>query len=113
MMHGSCEHCAEHVPALHENKHTSEDVRSLTSIVQQISTISSWILTWGVVLATPKCPACLATYVAFSTGIGLSISTASSIRMGLIAACFASLAFLTTRLIRQRITAWRECEHPT
>ena len=42
----------------------------------------------------PKCPACLAGYVALWTGLGLSISTATYLRWTLLFICCASLLFL-------------------
>jgi hypothetical protein len=112
MLHGRCDRCANHVSVLHERKPSLESVGPRTSFVQQIGTITSWIFTWGIVLLIPKCPACLAAYVACGTGIGLSVSTAGYVRLGLLAACAATLAFLTQRLVRQRVVTWRARERP-
>ena len=43
--------------------------------------------------AIPKCPVCLAGYIALGTGIGLSITTATYLRTGLIIACIVSFAY--------------------
>jgi hypothetical protein len=54
-----------------------------------------------VVLAVlPKCPACLAAYVAVGTGIGLSLTTVTYLRLSLIVACVASLIFFAAKMIR-------------
>jgi hypothetical protein len=56
----------------------------------------------GIVLALlPKCPMCLAAYLAVGTGIGLSASTAGYVQYGLVAGCVGSIAVLAARRIRR------------
>lgn len=56
----------------------------------------------GVGLAlVPKCPMCLAGYVAAWTGIGLALPIAAGLRYGLLALCAGALAGLAFR------AAWR------
>jgi len=57
----------------------------------------------GVTLALiPKCPLCFAAYIAIWTGIGLSCTAASYIRVALIILCIASLTYLAASFVRRR-----------
>jgi hypothetical protein len=47
----------------------------------------------------PKCPACLAAYVAVWTGLGLSLTTATWLRGALLFACVASLLFVFVKQV--------------
>ena len=53
----------------------------------------------------PKCPICLAAYVATGTGIGVSVSTVMYLRILLVIVCAASLAYFATKH-SSRIIAW-------
>jgi hypothetical protein len=48
----------------------------------------------------PKCPACLAAYVALGTGISLSVAAASILRTLLISACVVTLAWVFAGTLR-------------
>jgi hypothetical protein len=48
----------------------------------------------------PKCPACLAAYIAVATGVGISMPVAAAMRWAILAASIALLAFLAVRRLR-------------
>ena len=72
------------------------------SAISRSVELGCWLLTGTLLALFPKCPACLAIYVAIGTGIGLSISMAWYLQTGLMILCVVSLAFLTLRLVRRR-----------
>ena len=64
-------------------------------------TVIEWA-TPGVILALlPKCPLCIAAYVAIGTGIGISVSTAAYVRFGLLAVCVGAMILLVRRSLRR------------
>jgi hypothetical protein len=67
---------------------------------RRVVDLAGWIVP-GVILALiPKCPMCLAAYIALWTGLGLSVAAAANLRLLLIIACVISLVFLTVRQTR-------------
>jgi len=58
-----------------------------------------WVIPSITLALLPKCPMCVAAYVALATGFGVSLPVAASLRTTLVIACVAALAFLTARLL--------------
>lgn len=64
---------------------------------RRIANLAAWALPGGLLAIMPKCPLCVAAYVAMATGLGVSFSAAWMLRWGLIAGCVSILAGLTVR----------------
>jgi hypothetical protein len=62
--------------------------------------LAGWIVPSATLALLPKCPACVAAYVALATGVGISLPTATYLRAALFALCVASLAFITAKGLR-------------
>ena len=67
--------------------------------------MAGWILPTATLALLPKCPACVIGYVALATGIGISLPTATYMRITLIALCLASFVFVIA--MRLRALVWR------
>jgi hypothetical protein len=62
-----------------------------------------WLFPTTLLVLMPKCPICLAAYVALFTGIGISVSTARWIQISVPVLCLTMLAYLTYLTVRR----WR------
>jgi hypothetical protein len=62
---------------------------------------------WAIPILTlalvPKCPFCVAAYILFLTGMGVSLSTAAAIRWAMIGVSLAALVWLASRAARMRL----------
>ena len=73
------------------------------SIVRRAVDLVGWIVPGAILALIPKCPICLAAYIALWTGLGLSVAAAANLRVLLIIVCVMSLIFLAARQTRRLI----------
>jgi hypothetical protein len=77
------------------------------SFLRRSLDLTAKVIPVAILAVLPKCPACLAAYVAFGTGIGLSLTAATYLRLSLIVACVASLVFFVAKMIRPGLRRMR------
>jgi hypothetical protein len=63
--------------------------------------LTGWLLPGALLVLLPKCPACMAAYIATATGLGISLPAAANVRLMLIMLCLASLSLLAWRTLRR------------
>jgi len=63
--------------------------------------IAGWIIPSAALILMPKCPMCVAMYVALFTGASISVASASHIRTAIGVLCSAVLFGLTVKGLRR------------
>jgi hypothetical protein len=73
--------------------------------------IAGWIIPSATLVLLPKCPVCLAAYVALFSGVGISVAGASNLQISLWFLCVAALLYLgrkrLCRLASARFVTYR------
>ncbi|HWX18286.1 MAG TPA: hypothetical protein VN578_00120 [Candidatus Binatia bacterium] len=80
-----------------------DSARRPVSRLRRGGELAGWLVPSAALALLPKCPLCLAAYVALATGIGLSLPAATYLRTILVVLCAASLVLLTARRLRSFI----------
>jgi hypothetical protein len=80
--------------------HSGGEARKSASRLRRGGEAAGWIVPTATLTLMPKCPACVAAYVALATGIGISLPAATWLRAILIAVCVATLTFVAARRLR-------------
>lgn len=84
--------------------------KSPTSFVRRCVNLVGWIVPSAIVALIPKCPMCLAAYVAAWTGIGLSFSGATHLRLCLLILSAGLILFLAARTTLRLFHKFCQCE---
>jgi hypothetical protein len=71
---------------------------SLPTRFRGVGRFFSWILPSAILVLMPKCPVCLAAYIALGAGVGLSLPSAENLRVGALALSGAVLSALVIRV---------------
>lgn len=80
---------------------TSSQRRSTSPPAPRRGNLTGWLLPSALLVLMPKCPACMAAYIAMATGLGISLPAAANVRFMLITLCISSLSWLTIRTLHR------------
>jgi hypothetical protein len=80
------------------------NTRRPASRLRRRGELAGWIVPSATLALLPKCPVCVAAYVALATGIGISLPIATYVRAILVAMCVAALVFVTAKRLRGLFT---------
>ncbi len=99
--------CCAHVEVKAESesgstRSTPSGEARASSPVRRLRGAMQWAVPGAVLVLMPKCPVCVAAYVALITGVGVSLSTAAHLRILVLMLCFATLAFLAAKSAARR-----------
>ena len=98
-------HCRESTPDPRRARRAATDQGARLfpppSFARRCLDAVAWIAPGMILILLPKCPACVAAYVALF-GVGISITTGSYLRTALIIVCVGALLSLTIKSLRAR-----------
>lgn len=75
--------------------------RKSASRLGKFGETAGWLIPGALLALLPKCPVCVAAYVALATGVGISLPLAASLRMILLVACVACLMLMALKRCRR------------
>lgn len=73
------------------------------SLRRRSAKASGWVVPSAILVLMPKCPMCVAAYVAMGTGVGISMSMASHLRVMVLVLCAGILVYCAARFLLRRV----------
>ena len=84
---------------LHTCCHDDSMRRGKKSRIRRAFASTKWIVPTTILALLPKCPMCVAAYIAIGTGCGISIASATILRSSLLAASVLMLTALVAQVL--------------
>jgi hypothetical protein len=78
------------------------NAQKTTRATRRTREFMTWLLPSVALVFAPKCPACVAAYVALWTGLGMSFTAATYVRWFWLSLCIGSLLFLVVTRVKSR-----------
>jgi len=86
-----------------KNPRTGRDEHNQRAGLHRVKKAFGWIIPGALLVLMPKCPMCLAAYVALGTGLTISYSSAHILMRAITAICIGALALcLIRRVVNSR-----------
>ena len=89
--------CTVNAPGDHGATMRAKAGESKTALVRA-GRLGSWVAPSALLVLVPKCPMCLAAYLALA-GIGISERTAGGLRVAIVVMCCAVIGYLAGKLV--------------
>ena len=83
----------------HQESRTGDNARRQGTWLSRVRGAAGWILPGALLALMPKCPMCLAAYVALGTGFSMSYSSAHLLMRVLTVICLGTLALCVVRRV--------------
>jgi hypothetical protein len=74
-------------------------------VVRHCPEVAGSVLPAVILVLLPKCPICIAAYIAMVTGVGISLPVTAHLRTLPVILCATSLIYFVARQIHQRLAA--------
>jgi len=74
---------------------------------KKLGTFAKWMIPGATLVLIPKCPVCVAMYVALFTGISISVECASKLRAALLILCVAVIIGMVLLNLRRKFRSGR------